>query len=163
MQEITTTANGDTIGVAAESAITTRWDSAPFRSETAERKARWRFAELIYESAANEAISISTWLDLDLSTISTVSITLSPTVIVPTPNSMIWSTVAGSTDPRMYWGNVTNTIKWAGGTDGTFAGDVRIPVVGRSELFSMRVANSNISSFKITANEIYKTEGGLRQ
>jgi len=163
MQEITTNANGDTIGVAAESAITTRWDSAPFRSDTAERKARWRFAELIYESAANEAISISTWLDLDLTTMSTVSITLSPTVIVPTPNSMIWSNGAGSTDPRMYWGNVTNGIKWPGATDRTFAGDIRIPVVGRSELLSMRISNSNISSFKITANEIYKNEGGLRQ
>jgi len=163
MQEITTTAKGDTIGTAAEVAITTRWDSAPFRSSGAERKARWRFIELIYEAPVNEVVELSTWLDLDLSTIHTDSITLSPTVIVPTPNSMLWSAGAGSTDPRMKWGNVTNGIKWPGAVDSTLAGDVRIPIQGKSEIMTMRVKNSNKTSFKITANEVYKINGGLRQ
>lgn len=162
MQQITTTANGDTIGIASEVAVTTRWDSAPFRSDSTEAKARWRFIELIFESLVNEVVELSTWLDLDLATIHTDSITLSPTVIVPTPNSMLWSSGAGSTDPRMKWGNVTNGIKWSGFTDATLAGDIRIPIKGKSELMTMRVKNANISPFKITANEVYKINGGLR-
>jgi len=125
-------------------------------------KSRWRFIEIIYEAPINEQVELSTWLDLDLSTMETASITLNPTVIVPTPNSMIWSTGAGSTDPRMYWGNVTNGIKWPGSTDRTLAGDIRVPITGKSELLTMRIANSNISTFKITANEVYKIDGGLR-
>jgi len=162
MQQLSPSAKGDTIGSAAEVPATERWDSAPFRSNSAETKARWRFIELLYESAVNETIDISTWLDLDMSTIRTETVTLSPAIVVPTATSMVWSTGAGSTDPRMKWGNVTNGIKWAGSTDLSFSGDIRIPVVGRSELMTMRIVNSNISSFRISANEVYKVDGGLR-
>lgn len=166
MQQLLTDSLGDTIGAAAEVAVVTKWDSAPFRGSDAETKPRWKFIELIYESVANESIELSTWLNLDLSTMITDVVTLDPEVTAPTPDSMVWSTGAGSTDPRMYWGNVTNGIKWAGSTAGgvgaVFSGDVRIPIIGRSELLSLRVLNKNISTFKITANEVYSVKGGLR-
>jgi len=162
LQQLSTSAYGDTIGDATESPIPMRWDSAPFRSKGAEIKARWRFIELIYESNVNEPINVSTWIDLDLSTMITNTVTLSPTIVVPTPDSMVWGSSSGSSDLRRKWGNVTNKIKWAGSTTGTLSGDVRIPIVGRSELLTMRVANENISAFKITANEIYTIDGGLR-
>jgi len=92
---------------------------------------------------------------------------LDPGIIVPTAVSMLWSTGVGSTDPRMYWGNGTNGIRWAGtsvgvGGNSVYSGDVKIPITGRSELLTIRVTNSNISTFKITANEVYKINGGLR-
>jgi len=62
----------------------------------------------------------------------------------------------------MKWGDGTNGIKWAGAVNETFAGDVKVPVVGKSELFTMSVSNLNITPFKITANEVYKINGGLR-
>ena len=165
LQELKTSANGDTIGAAAEVPVVSMWDSAPHHSDNAETKARWRFLELIFESAKNESIEMSTWLDLDKSAMVTDTVVLNPAVVVPTATSMRWSVGAGSTDPRMKWGNGTNGIKWSGlqvGAFSIFAGDVKIPIQGKSELMSTRVLNKNISSFKITATEVYKINGGVR-
>lgn len=150
----------DNTDVAGQVAIPMVWETPPFRAGNTEVKSRWNRVEIIYQSPANEPLTVRTWINLDEATAETHTITLSPSVATTTPTDMIWSGAA-SNDPRRAWGTATTGPSWAGGVN-FLSGDHRLPVRGRAELFSVRITNDNMSRFKVTALEVYFNAGGLR-
>jgi len=156
-----TNINGDTIGTGSQVAAPMVWELPPFRAQVAETKARWNRIELIFESNDLEVVTMQTWTNLDKSQEVNETITLRPDTIVTNSTGMIWSSTA-TTDPRRKWGGGAGFNPTWAGTAGFFSGDERIPVIGWAELFSVRVSNSNISKFKITALEVYSNLGGVR-
>lgn len=158
---MSTSTLGDTIGTGSQVAAPMVWELPPFRASGDEVKARWNRIELIFESKSGETINVQTWTNLDVSQEVNESVTLLPDTLVKNSTGMIWS-AAASTDPRRKWGGGAGfNPTWAGSSN-FFSGDQRIPVIGRAELFSARISNSNISRFKIIAFEVYTNEGNIR-
>jgi hypothetical protein len=52
---------------------------------------------------------------------------------------------------------------WSGGEANAANGDAVLPIVGRAELLSVRLENTNKTRFRLTALEVYMNEGGLRK
>jgi hypothetical protein len=147
--------------VGAEHAVQMIWETPPFRGGGNEVKTRWNRLELIFEATSTSLIDIFTWINLDKSlVIPEVGIGLSPnslvTAVAATAWGGTWSTTAAPPN-----GMPVNLSYWAGLAN-IEAGSVKIPLQGRSEFISVRITNSTIDKFKITALEIYSNAGGLR-
>ena len=157
---LSTTYTGDIIGTGSQVAIPMVWEPPPFRSSGAEVKARWNRIEYIFESPASEPVTIETWPDLNEGQRKQYTVTFEPDIVSSGTQSMLWTETA-SADPRRAWGTASTGPSWGGKSD-SFSGDKRIPVIGLSELFSVRLINENISDFKLTALEVYRNDGGVR-
>jgi hypothetical protein len=162
MHVMDTSYYGDTLNLssATEVAIPVVWELPPIRAQGNEVKARWNRIELIFESEAVDEVNIETWVNLDKGTVVNDTLPLAPTNEVVTATGMVWASVATS-DPRRKWSGTTYSTQWAGSA-AFYAGSEKLPVGGRSELFSVRVTHNSIKRFKITALEVYSNSGGLR-
>lgn len=126
VQQLDTTVFGDTIGAAAEVAVSMSMDFASLRVSQTEIKPRWNRAEVIGECDPDEPIIFSYYPDNE------TAAAISETVVL----------------------NAGGTVRGPV--------DLRIPIVGRSEMLGMRVTNDNITDFRLTAMEAYFLAGGLR-
>lgn len=158
--------NTDSIDGGAPTSISLKWEPAPFRSSGQEVKTRWNRAEVIYETSGNATINFASWINLDINTQLTNNILIAGNKVIVDPSGMVWSGVQASTDPRtIWWDGTTNTTNWTGTTiagNELLAGSSVIPLRGRAELLSVSVSNSDDSYLRISALEIYKNEGNVR-
>jgi hypothetical protein len=202
--------DGASVGVAVSWVI----EFPPFRTSSAEQKARWNKIEIIFEGTVADTITVTTWLGLNESTASTDVVELNPDVPAAVFNEMLWTATA-TTNPRNAWGTGTGTMvtslgsfatlaaltaahasasagdyaivtsttpspmyiwdtgtsawltgtgpSWSGGEANAANGDAVLPIVGRAELLSVRLENTNKTRFRLTALEVYMNEGGLRK
>ena len=150
--------NGDSVGVP----MSFVWETAPFRSGGQEIKSRWNRIELLYEGSIGDTVSVSTWTDLNNSYATSDILTLAPDLPPTAANSLLWTGTA-TTNPRNAWGTATTGPAWAGSSSGASSGDESLPVVGRGELFSVRIENTNKTPFKLIALETYYNQGNLRK
>jgi hypothetical protein len=147
-------------GSATNTTIGMVWELPPVRSGDNENKSRWNKVEVIYEAADESTLAVSTWLNLDQSDNPLDSlVTLNPRTSQSTSTTMRWGG-PGFTGANYLWGNPTGGSTWLGAS--VSSGSAKIPVNGRSELFSVRFMNNSQVKFKIVAIEIYYNEGGNR-
>lgn len=148
-------------GIGTEFPIQMIWETPPFRSGGNEAKARWNRLEIIYEAETGATVDVSTWTSVDKNTIVVESgLALEPDKLVSSLSSAAWNGT-WSTTATPPSGMPTVLTYWAGVT-GITAGSLKVPIIGRAELLSVRITNKTLSKFKITALEVYSNAGGLR-
>jgi len=162
LHKLNDTAVADTIDNGTPVAIPMVWETAPFRASSKEQRSRWNKVELLYEGVFGDTVVVKTWTNLDERQASYDEITLEPSVPTIDNNSLLYIGSA-TASVRNAWGTATTGASWGGGVGGFLSGDEALPVIGRGELFSIRISNNNMTKFKVIALEAYYNTGGLRK
>ncbi|NOR56979.1 MAG: hypothetical protein GQ474_00470 [Sulfurimonas sp.] len=165
IHELSDSNKGDTIGLGSETAVVMTWELPPIKAAGNERKARWNRMELVYEAEASDAVTIESYVDVKASLKNSEVLTLSPTEPSATVagTAMLWTVSGTGTSSRQRWGGTPNNdTTWSDGFAVLFSGSDKLPLIGRGEFMSIKIINSAITRFRITAVELFSIIGGLR-